>query len=253
MNSLHPFTVSDTPDNFLMPKNKDTPEKLPPESLALGEGLHAEIMLYTAQSLSTTLLKLQQYSPSWPEQSIELQHGVFSSQSILLPFAIELALKAWHWRDYGTDADNDHNLLLLFDALKPSTRNLLEDRMSSLNLCLQSQSIIPPHDPLSLREVLFIHRHTFQTSRYAAHYIPTHKNLPLLRLVVAMLTDSYDKHFESQNKQFNPKDCPTCHLPSDIHSYDLYSDPLKPLTLAYNHVRHLFESHPLFKSLIPEQ
>ena len=125
--------------------------------------------------------------------------------------------------------------------------------MSSLNLCLKSQPLISPPSPLSLREVLFIHRHAFQTSRYAAHYLPTHKNLSLLRLVVSMLTDSYEKHFESQNKQFNPKDCPTCHLPSDIHSYDLYSDPLKPLTLAYNHVRHLFESHPLFKSLIPEQ
>ena len=236
-----------------MPKNKDTPEKLPPESLALGEGLHAEIMLYTAQSLSTTLLKLQQYSPTWPEQSRELQHGVFSSQSILLPFAIELALKAWHWRDYGTNANNDHNLLLLFDALKPSTINLLEDRMSSLNLCLKSQPIISPPSPLSLREVLFIHRHAFQTSRYAAYYPVTAKDLPLLHLVVAMINNSYDIHFETQNSHHQDNNCPTCHLPSDIHSYDLYSDPLKPLTFVYNYVRHFFESHPVFKSLIPKQ
>lgn len=199
-------------------------------------------MIYTAQSLNTTLLKLQQYSPKWPEQSRELQYGVFSTQSILLPFAIELVLKAWHSRDYGTNANNDHNLLLLFNALKPSTIKLLENRMSSLNLCLKSQPIIEPPSPISLREVLFIHRHAFLTSRYSHYYLPTPKDLALLRLVLSMLTDSYEKHFNSQNKQLNTnKDCPTCHLPSDIHSYDLYSDPLKPLTVAFNHVRHALE------------
>ena len=225
-----------------MPKNKDTPEKLPDESLALGEGLHADFMLYTAQSLSTTLLKLQQYSPTWSEQSRQLQHGVFSSQSILLPFAIELALKAWHWRDYGTNANNDHNLLLLFDALKLSTTNLLEHRMFYLNLCLKNQPLISPPSPLSLRDVLSIHRHAFQTSRYAAHYIPTYKNLPLLRLIVPMITDSYEKLFKTNNSDHQDKNCPICHLPSIIHSYDLYSDPLKPLTVAVNHVHHLFEN-----------
>ena len=195
-------------------------------------------MIYTAQILNAFILKQHHFSHLLIEDSRDLKLGFGSSNAILLPLATELSLKAWYWRDFKKPAPHEHNLSCLFNSLNEPTKSLLEQRMSDLHFCLNTQPLISPPSPLSLHEFFYRHRHAFQTGRYSHDYLPTPKDLALLRLVIELITDSYDKHFNTPKFHRYTQDCPNCHLPSHIHSYDSYC---QPFNFVLHHVHHLFE------------
>ncbi len=86
----------------------------------------------------------------------------FTAVPILLSLATEIALKAWQLREGKKEPYHTHDLLELFESLKPSTREMLEERMRKLSppavLCLTKHP---------LRDVLCSHKDAFVRWRYS--------------------------------------------------------------------------------------
>ena len=183
----------------------------------------ADSMLFDALSWHFVAHKLEQEIPSSFYPNPFLQHGILMTLPILLPFAVETALKAWYCRDHNKRPNKEHRLRPLFDSLIPPSQNLLNERMSQLQLCLKSQTDTPDiiHQT-SLPDLLSIHNDAFLISRYRTEYEFFPTLTPLLRLALALIIDSYHKHFNILHVNFSGPECTLCKLPSGQHSYRLY-------------------------------
>ena len=128
-------------------------------------------MIFSALSWYSVVHKLEQNLPKWTTESPYLYNGVITASPILLPFAVETALKAWYWRDRKKEPSWKHYLLPLFDDLNPNSINLLEQRMSALQSCIKSQPGVPKNrHKTSLRDLLSLHNDTFIKWRYPTYY-----------------------------------------------------------------------------------
>lgn len=180
-------------------------------------------MILSALSWYSVVHKLEQNLPKWTAESPYLYNGILTANPILLPFAVETALKAWYWRDRKTEPSWKHYLLPLFDDLNPNSINLLEQRMSALQSCIKSQPGVPKNrHKTSLRDLLSLHNDTFIKWRYPTHYKISPIKIPSLRLALALIIDSYQKNFAIPQAKLYGDDCQMCGLPSGQHSYRLY-------------------------------
>ena len=97
-----------------------------------GKYLDVYRMMDYAESLLRVAKELQQKS-SDAKTDIRLFEGVFLSVPILLSLATEIALKAWQFRELKEVNIRTHDLLKLFQSLKPSTQKMLEARMRKVS------------------------------------------------------------------------------------------------------------------------
>lgn len=97
-----------------------------------GKYLDVYRMMDYAESLRLVAKELQPKS-SDPKTDTRLFDGVFLSVPILLTHATEIALKAWQFREFEEVNTRTHDLLKLYQSLKPSTRKMLEARMRKVS------------------------------------------------------------------------------------------------------------------------
>lgn len=91
------------------------------------------------------------------------EHEAIGVEPMLLALAMELALKAWFVFDYDDPNVRGHNLLKLFEKLKPQSREKLEAEFK--------RSVAPYHPNLlyldySIRHLLTQHQTAFTDWRY---------------------------------------------------------------------------------------
>ncbi len=135
-------------------------------------------MMETAKSLQRVAKELGKNGHETLEADLWLFQGKFLAVPILLSLATEIALKAWWCSEREKKPGKTHNLLELFEALKPSTQDMLEARMrecSPHSVWAEHPSLqnLNPHseDMLAarrrpLRSVLCSHSNAFQRWRY---------------------------------------------------------------------------------------
>ena len=97
-----------------------------------GKYLDVYRMMDYAESLLRVAKELQQKSSDFKTDT-RLFEGVFLSVPILLSLATEIALKAWQFRELEEVNTRTHDLLKLFQSLKPSTQEMLEARMRKVS------------------------------------------------------------------------------------------------------------------------
>ena len=180
-------------------------------------------MILNATTWLSLAQELEQNLPNSMAENPYLYYGARASLPILLSLATETALKAWYWRDHKKAPPMKHHLLPLFDSLNPTSQDLLNQRISTLQLCLKNQPDTPKNlHKTSLRETLSLHNDTFILWRYPTHYKLSHIKVPSLRLALAVIIDSYEKNFAIPKAKLYGDDCQICGLPSGQHSYRLY-------------------------------
>ena len=168
-----------------------------------------DLMIENARSLQRLVNELEQNESNFPMSDPLLFSGVFLASPVLLLFAIELALKAWQCREQNGEHDGIHDLLRLFDKLKPETKKLLEGRMR----VVEQPSLPPALEPRAqgmrpgepLRNLLFSHKDVFITWRYMHEYHDEDSTprTPPQRVVqtasldraLTVIIDSYDKRW----------------------------------------------------------
>lgn len=97
-----------------------------------GKYVDVYTMMDYAESLLLVARELQQKNTE-PKRDTRLFEGVFLSVPILLTLATEIALKAWQFRELEEVNTRTHDLLKLFQSLKPSTQNMLEAKMRKVS------------------------------------------------------------------------------------------------------------------------
>ncbi len=91
-----------------------------------------DVMISNAESLQRGVKELERNGSISPQSDQLLFSGVFLASPILSTFAIEIALKAWQCREQKKAPPRTHDLLKLFNGLAPSTQEMLEERMRSV-------------------------------------------------------------------------------------------------------------------------
>ena len=100
-----------------------------PENNNCDANWDTDFMMSNAKSLQRVVKELDRNESKSPQSDQLLFSGVFLANPILLTFAIEIALKAWLFREQNKAPAPIHDLLKLFDGLDPGTQELLEERM----------------------------------------------------------------------------------------------------------------------------
>ena len=87
--------------------------------------------------------------------------GMYLAEPILLSLAIEIALKAWQRQERQEAPEPTHDLLKLFEGLKPETQELLQAKITAI-------ADEPVGGTLSkgLRELLCAHKNAHTDWRY---------------------------------------------------------------------------------------
>ncbi|MYA60347.1 MAG: hypothetical protein F4X40_07310 [Chloroflexi bacterium] len=83
---------------------------------------------------------------------------------ILLTLAVEIALKAWQCRERNGAPDHCHDLLKLFEGLRPETQNQLEKLFPEEPDPLNAHDVWPVG--AGMRKTLEYHRDAFGLWRY---------------------------------------------------------------------------------------
>ena len=167
-----------------------------------------DFMMSNAKSLQRVVNKLDRNGSKSPQSDQLLFSGVFLANPILLSFAIELALKAWLFREQNKAPARTHDLLKLFKGLDPSTQELLEERMRSVepytteHLFEEGRQSYEP-----LRKLLSFHKNTFIDWRYIHQYEGGVVQTASLDRALTVIIDTYDKRSAIQSK--------ARHLPPD--------------------------------------
>ena len=86
-------------------------------------------MIENAKALQRVGRDVEKNSSEALRSDPALFHGKFLAGPILLSLAAEIALKAWWCREQNKPPKQCHNLLALFDLLKPETQEALEAKM----------------------------------------------------------------------------------------------------------------------------
>ena len=169
-----------------MPKNKKSRDA----------NWDTDFMMSNAKSLQRVVKELERNGSISPQSDQLLFSGVFLAVPILLTFAIEIALKAWLFREQKKAPDRTHDLLKLFDSLDPSTQEVLEERMRSVepytieHLFEEGR---PSYKPL--RKLLSSHNNTFIDWRYIHEYAGGVAQTASLDRALTVIIDAYYKRW----------------------------------------------------------
>ena len=90
-----------------------------------------------------------------------LSRGMYLAEPILLSLAIEMALKAWQRQERQEAPEPTHDLLKLFEDLKPETQKLLQAKMPALVNPLVGETLSK-----GMRELLCAHKSAHTDWRY---------------------------------------------------------------------------------------
>ena len=155
-----------------------------------------DFMISNARSLPRVVKELDRNESKSPHLDQLLFSGVFLASPILLTFAMEIALKAWLFREQKKAPDRTHDLLALFDGLDPSTQELLEERMRSAephtieHLVKEGRQSYEP-----LHRLLSSHKNTFIDWRYIHQYEGGVVQTALLDRALTVIIDAYYKRW----------------------------------------------------------
>ena len=119
-------------------------------------------MIDEAKSLQRVAKELERNGSESSQSDSLLSRGKRGAVPILLSLATEVALKAWQIREGKKEPDWTHDLLKLFESLKPDTQEKLEERMRKLSPHYQWPLTKHP-----LRDVLCSHKDAFERWRYS--------------------------------------------------------------------------------------
>ena len=140
---------------------------------------YPHLMIDGAKSLQRVAKELERNGSESSQSDSVLFKGKLLAVPILLSLATEIALKTWQVREGKKQPDPTHDLLQLFDSLKPDTQEMLEARMRklsphsvraaepsmrNLNPDLQDMLRARMHP---LRDVLCSHKDAFERWRYS--------------------------------------------------------------------------------------
>ena len=123
-------------------------------------------MIDEAKSLQRVAKELEQNGFDSSQPDSFLSRGKRRAAPILLSLATEIALKAWQVREDKKKPDQTHDLLKLFERLKPDTQKMLEERMQKLSPPAPFFATKHP-----LRDVLCSHKDAFERWRYSYEII----------------------------------------------------------------------------------
>ena len=118
-------------------------------------------MVDEAKSLQRVAKELGRNGSESSQSDSVLSKGKRRAVPILLSLATEIALKAWQVREGKKKPDQTHDLLKLFESLKPNAQEILEARMRELSPHYQWPLTKHP-----LRDVLCSHKDAFERWRY---------------------------------------------------------------------------------------
>ena len=93
----------------------------------------ADSMIENARSLQRVAKELEKNGHEAGQSDNWLFRGMILAGPILLSLATEIALKAWQCSEREKAPDRTHDLLRLFDSLKPDTQEMLEARMRKVS------------------------------------------------------------------------------------------------------------------------
>ena len=119
-------------------------------------------MIDEAKSLQRVAQELKQNKSESSQSDSFLFRGKHQAVPILLSLATEIALKTWQLREGKKKPDQTHDLLKLFERLKPDTQKMLEERMQKLSPPAPFFATKHP-----LRDVLCSHKDAFERWRYS--------------------------------------------------------------------------------------
>ena len=155
-----------------------------------------DFMISNAKSLQRVVKELEKNDASKsPQADPLLFSGVFLASPILLLLAIELALKAWQCKERQGKHDHIHDLLKLFDSLKPETRELLEERMRAIEPYSIEHRLEGMRSWEPLRKVLSSHKDVFKEWRYINEYGGGVVQTASLDRALSVIIDTYDKRW----------------------------------------------------------
>ena len=149
-------------------------------------------MIWHAKELQRVAQELKRSGSNSPESDHLLARGKFLAGPILLSLAIEVALKAWQCRERQGAPDPTHDLLKLFEGLKPDTQKQLEAKMPAVPDPWLGWAI-PVFE--GLRKLLCSHRneHTHWRYLYEDHF-GTFETSALDRALTVII-DAYGKRW----------------------------------------------------------
>ena len=126
-----------------------------------GESWDTDYMIWTARSLQCLVEELNQRQKSSQPGPLLFQ-GKFVAIPVLLAFATEIALKALQCLERRAKPDYGHDLLKLFDGLKPETQTRLAKRLPEVPYPMAG----PSPNQSRVRMTLDLHRKKFEQWRY---------------------------------------------------------------------------------------
>ena len=95
--------------------------------------VNADSMIEHAKSLQCVAKELENNGHEAGHPDYLRVQGVFLAVPVLLSLATEIALKAWWYQDRNKAPTHTHDLLKLFEELKPGTQDMLEARMRKVS------------------------------------------------------------------------------------------------------------------------
>ena len=120
--------------------------------------------------------------------------GYAVTSTVLRAFATELACKALYMQETGAEEKYGHDLLCLFDDLKPCTRDSVERRFEDIRREKINRGIYSGEKG-PLRDVLDSHRNDFEEWRYAYENVgkgSLHTEQLVLNSVVEACVQEYE-------------------------------------------------------------
>ena len=167
-----------------------------PENKNRDASWDTDFMMSNAKSLQRVVKELEKNDASKsPQADPLLFSGVFLASPILLLLAIELALKTWQCKERQGKHDPIHDLLKLFDSLKPETRELLEEGMRAVEPYSMEHLFDGMRSWEPLRSLLSCHKDVFIKWRYMNEYGGRVVQTASLDRALTVIIDSYDKRW----------------------------------------------------------
>ena len=166
-----------------------------PENTNRDVNWDTEFMISYAKSLERVVEELESAGPKSPESDRLLFSGVLFASPILLSFAIEIALKAWHCREQKGAPDHTHDLLKLFDSLEQDTKERLEEGMRAIEPYSIEHRLEGMRSWEPLRKVLSSHKDIFKEWRYINEYGGGVVQTASLDRALSVIIDAYDERW----------------------------------------------------------
>ena len=166
-----------------------------PENNNCDANWDTDFIISNAKSLQRVVKELDRNESKSPQSDQLLFSGVFLASPILLTFAIEIALKAWLFREQNKAPARTHDLLELFDGLDPSTQAMLEERMGAVEPYSIEHRLEGKRSWEPLRKLLSSHKNTFIDWRYIHQYEGGVVETASLDRALTVIIDAYYKRW----------------------------------------------------------